>query len=930
MTGTPPRSWCQVLEEEYEALYGRPALETDEPGDPSLRLHRVHERFHAKSPAALCLSGGGIRSATFGLGVLQGLAHAGVLGTLDYLSTVSGGGYIGGWFTAWLHRQGADGRADVLQSLDPADAAVETDDSIAASPVERVRRTCRYLAPQGGVVSADVWALVTTMGRNLLLNWLVILPLIAVALLVPHVYYAIVHAVEQETVRTTGCLAINEPSIWFLAVAIAGAAMATTYGAVNFAGIGGGWSQGRFLLLFLTPALVSAVSATLFWSAYPCELNLRTAVVLSASIPAAAWLIIGATARLVRRGAPTPRDGSTLRMRIGGSTVWAALVAGPILGAGAYWFATYPFGFGHGLREFYAAFAVPIVLGLALLSMVVFIGLVSRDLDDAALEWWSRCGGWLAIAATLWMSAGVLIFYMADLIEAGVRAASNSLPIDHGTTSVGFGVLIPLVSSLAGMAARAGGQTGRPSFVRLAFQRVALPLIIFVLLSTIAWANLRLTEVLEYHRVGGTLCTPAMAGSDADGPCHPLGAGLGEVLMLGAGLLALGLVMSRFVPVNRFSLNGMYRERLIRTFLGASRQDRRPNAFTGFDAHDDLRVDDLRDVRPLHVINATLNAVSSTHVDRHEKEAESFTFTPLSVGNRFVKYRRACEYGSDGGGKATGLSLGMALAVSGAAASPAMGMYSTHSRAFLLTLANARLGLWFGNPQSETTWQRSEPPFSVAPLMRELLGLTTDHDPYVYLSDGGHYENLGLWEMVARRCRFIIVSDAGCDPDYTFADLSNAIRRIRLDLGIPIEFPPLPMSKAGQGHGNQHAALGTIRYSIVDGPAAPDGTILYIKATLSGDEPVDVVNYSRSDTAFPHDSTADQFFDEARFESYRMLGFHSVESIAAELTAMRGGSWGSRGSAGSVGSGSLGSGSVDSSSLDADSVRSRPAGSATP
>lgn len=353
--------------------------------------------------------------------------------------------------------------------------------------------------------------------------------------------------------------------------------------------------------------------------------------------------------------------------------------------------------------------------------------------------------------------------------------------------------------------------------------------------------------------------------------------------MLGAGLIAFGLVMSRFVPVNRFSLHGMYQQRLVRTFLGASRRDRRPNAFTGFDSNDDVCVHDLQDVRPLHVINATLNAVSSTHVGRHETSAQSFTFTPLHVGNRDVGYRPASQYGSDGGGEGTGLSLGMALAVSGAAASPAMGMYSSKGRAFLLTLANARLGLWFGNPRSSTTWQNSEPPSGVGPLMRELLGLTTDHNPYVYLSDGGHYENLGLWEMVARRCAYIIVSDAGCDPEYTFDDLSNAIRRIRLDLGIPIDFPPLPMSKAGQAHGNPHAAVGVIRYSVVDGPAAPDGTILYIKATLSGDEPVDVVNFALADPAFPHDSTAQQFFDEARFESYRMLGFHSVMSVAAGL-----------------------------------------------
>ena len=161
-----------------------------------------------------------------------------------------------------------------------------------------------------------------------------------------------------------------------------------------------------------------------------------------------------------------------------------------------------------------------------------------------------------------------------------------------------------------------------------------------------------------------------------------------------------------------------------------------------------------------------------------------------------------------------------------------------------------------------------------------MLGLTTDHNPYVYLSDGGHYENLGLWEMVARRCRFIVVADAGCDPAYRFDDLSNAVRRVRLDLGVPIEFPEIPMTRDGQGRGNPHAAIGVVSYSVADGPEAPDGTILYLKATLSGDEPVDVWNFARVDPAFPHDSTADQFFDEARFESYRALGFHTVLAVA--------------------------------------------------
>jgi hypothetical protein len=353
--------------------------------------------------------------------------------------------------------------------------------------------------------------------------------------------------------------------------------------------------------------------------------------------------------------------------------------------------------------------------------------------------------------------------------------------------------------------------------------------------------------------------------------------------MFGLLLLGLGLLVSRFVPVNRFSLNGMYRQRLIRTFLGASHRDRQPNAFTGFDPADDLRVHELKDVRPMQVINATLNNVASTSVGRHERKAYAFTFTPLHVGSSELGYRRSSEYGSDGGSRATGLSLGTALAVSGAAASPAMGIYSSKARAFLLTLANARLGLWFGNPKDDVTWQRSDPTLGVGPLVRELLGLTSDVNPYVYLSDGGHFENLGLWSMVVRRCGVIIVSDAGCDPDYTFADLSNAVRRIRIDLGIPIEFGALDLSRAGQGVSNPHGVLGTIRYSAVDGAGAPDGLLLYVKATLSGDEPIDVRNFALLDPAFPHDSTGNQFFDEDRFESYRALGYHSIMSLAGEL-----------------------------------------------
>jgi hypothetical protein len=850
-----------VLEAEYAALRGRPALDGSSPTDRDARLQALHARIHDTETSAICLSGGGIRSATFALGVLQGLAHAGVLGSIDYLSTVSGGGYIGGWFTAWLHREGAGGRAGVLSALDPG-RRVHSEEHVPVSPadvspIDRVRQTCRYLAPTGGIVSADVWTLVITLARNLVLNWFVILPLLAASLTVLRVYYTGLQAVERP-LSEGPCFVRGDAAWWSFLATFAGFAITSGYTVLNFVGFGARWSQQRFLVWFLTPSLAAAVALTFFWSAYPCGINLRVAILLAAIIPAVGWIALGTLGKLLLR--TRHGDGATLRIRLGLRTVLAAMAGGPVVGGGIWYLCTFEYGFGAGehLRQMYAVFGVPVVLGLALLQILVFVGISGRELDDAVLEWWSRCGAWLAIAACVWMAGGILIFYMADLIERLVSGASRELSMGHKPMSALFAVLVPLLSSLCGMAARAGGQTGKPSWLWQIFQKVALPLVIVVLLSTIAWADLRGAAA-----VGG----------------HPL--------LLGLGLAALGLTASAFVPVNRFSLHGMYQQRLIRTFLGASRRDRDPNAFTGFDQNDDLCVHHLADVQPLHVINTTLNAKSSTHLGRQETLAQSFSFTPFYVGNRDLGYRPANEYGSDGGGKATGLSLGMALAVSGAAASPAMGMYSTKSRAFLLTLANARLGLWFGNPESAKRWQSSEPPSSVEPLLRELLGLTTDHNPYVYLSDGGHYENLGLWEMVARRCRFIVVSDAGCDPNYTFDDLGNAVRRIRLDLGIPIQFDDLTFTKAGQGTTNRHAAIGQIRYSVVDGPNAPNGTILYIKATLSGDEPIDIRNFAITDAAFPHDSTGDQFFDEARFESYRLLGFHSVLSVTQSRSNLK-------------------------------------------
>jgi hypothetical protein len=166
------------------------------------------------------------------------------------------------------------------------------------------------------------------------------------------------------------------------------------------------------------------------------------------------------------------------------------------------------------------------------------------------------------------------------------------------------------------------------------------------------------------------------------------------------------------------------------------------------------------------------------------------------------------------------------------------------------------------------------------PFIHEAFGMTTDHDRWVYLSDGGHFENLGLYEMVLRRCHFILAVDASADPKYQYEDLANAIRKIRVDLGIPIEFKSLPFSPDGKSSG-KHFAIGTIKYSHVDGNV-DDGVLIYIKPSLNGNEPTDVANYHSQHVSFPHQTTGDQWFDESQFESYRCLGAHVIDEILGE------------------------------------------------
>jgi hypothetical protein len=231
--------------------------------------------------------------------------------------------------------------------------------------------------------------------------------------------------------------------------------------------------------------------------------------------------------------------------------------------------------------------------------------------------------------------------------------------------------------------------------------------------------------------------------------------------------------------------------------------------------------------------------------------------------------QRGCE---------NGISLGTAVAISGAAASPNMGFYSQPALAFLLTLFDVRLGWWIANPSKQKNWPVGGPRVGFFWLLRELLGSTSDDSGFVYLSDGGHFENLAIYELVRRGCKLIVAGDASCDPSSGFGDLHNAMERCRTDFGVEIELDPFE-TKRQNGLAQSHFAVGKIHYSSSPGD---DGVIIYLKPTLVTGDPSDVVGYATTNPSFPDDSTANQWFDEAHFENYRALG--QVTGNAAEKT----------------------------------------------
>lgn len=847
-----PLSFADVLAQERAAI--RPTETSGQPAPLS----------------ALCISGGGIRSATFALGALQGLAQAGILSGLDYLSTVSGGGYIGSWLTAWKQRR--NGLPQIIPDLKPSapfPAPGQPD------PIQHLREYNNYLSPTLGLLSADAWTLAATVLRNMFLNWLVLVPLLMFALMAPRIVLSVAKLGDSWVFYGHWIVDLRAVLIYVFPIA-AGLFFATgLFNALRYLpGLGGkNCTQGQFLRDVLAPLILATMSfiALEAWftggdATGPSNLSfleLLAGIGISGGTAWIAYLLF-----LFRKSGGKSKT-------IFGLSFALLLTVLSTAGGASLLIRFFPY----LSWPVYITVAVPLLLAAFGIAVVLFVGLSSRVLRDDDREWLSRAGAWWLLSILGWAGISALVLQVPDWLAQLHGLMRGYLLAGAG----GIGGILTGLGSFSKSQTKTESDDEQ-STLKATILDIGLKLAAFIFVAVFLAALAYLTSILlleagrvihKFHPRHGEFITQDWSGYTKIAEFTPPEL----TLAFAAVFLIFGWLMARCININKFSLHAMYRDRLIRAYLGASNDKPEINKFTGFDESDNLKMAQLAPgLRPFHVVNITLNLVSGKRLAWQQRKAEPFTVSALHCGNSNLGYRPSASYaGKDG------ISLGTALSLSGAAASPNMGYYSTPVFGFIMTLLNARLGAWLGNPgpAGRSTWRKEGPSSAVDSLVREAFGLTNEQCPYIYLSDGGHFENLGIYEMVKRGCRYILVLDGAADGELKFNDLGNALRKIRIDTKIDIQFQE-GWQQALRDR-EKRWAVATIGYKAVG--KGEDGCLIYIKPLMCGTEPPDVVAYHAVNPDFPHQSTANQFFNESQTESYRILGLQTINEMCAGLKA---------------------------------------------
>ena len=473
-----------------------------------------------------------------------------------------------------------------------------------------------------------------------------------------------------------------------------------------------------------------------------------------------------------------------------------------------------------------------VLSGLALIAYGVALRVGKR----AAL----RVGGWLGVLLALCLASGA-----GWALAAGFHAVPAAVA-RWPKTPFGVGALLAALTAAGPTLLR---------FLPILKDPRARSAALAVLLHLAALV-VPVVSVLAFY----ACCELAVQPRDPALPWwHPLHAQKGFWFLAEAGVVLF--LVDLVLNVNQTGPHRLYRNGLARSFVQT----------TETEADVPLASVNPSSLAPYHLINTALNIPGSTHLAVRDRRCDFFLFSKHWTGSPSVGYYKTTAWKAG----FRSLDLATAMAISGAAVSSYMGLGSMPTLTALLALLNVRLGYWIRQPGRWTFG--NAPGFSC--LLREMLGVgMSEESAWLNLSDGGHVENMGVYELLRRRCKYIVCVDGEADPQFAFQGFMTLVRHAQIDFGVRIE-PQLDHMRSDPATGiNQaHTHLCRIHYPEVAGRAAGLGLLLYLKLSVTGNETEVVKRYRRMHPAFPHESTLDQFFDQEQFEAYRELGVHVAE-----------------------------------------------------
>jgi len=545
---------------------------------------------------------------------------------------------------------------------------------------------------------------------------------------------------------------------------------------------------------------------------------------------------------------------------------------------------------------------VAVLGGLAI--FLGFLWLAVPFKDDKRRYWFGAISGGCAVLALVLLLFAVAVPWVIHLARP-YYLTSSPPPAAHATKSTTVAVAsVGLLAVLGGWIAAArrllsSSNAIEKDMLSTAEAGVKKYRTLFInLVATIAGPLLVLAGIV----------TAAYWGSAY--PARFSGAGLFEFVAWLIILVVWAFIWN-FADVTAWSLYPMYRNRLSAGFVlrRIKRFDGDPPSPTAVGDRDANErpyeqpywLSDFTPRKFPEVIICAAANISDYGATPSGSHVTSFTFSSKSIGGSIVGAKPTATYENalgKGVSQARFATLPTAMAISAAAISPSMGRMTRAPFRFFLALANLRLGVWVPNPRQLGKFEKHRSRkwyqltnFKLLPrpqyLVREMLGLNNLDAPFLYVTDGGHYENLGLVELLRRKCETIWCIDAAGDKVDTFSTLGGALQTAQAELQVSVRIDPKKDMKpqaAPAGRPVQFVekpfCVGKITY-----PDGTTGTLIHVKAGVPTNAPLSVQSFARQNPNFPCDSTLDQLYDADRFDAYRELGSFAVDQAVSGLQA---------------------------------------------